>query len=88
MKNAIDLMRIEIQDMNTNEQALVGKVKDIDSQNKKLLNESSTLSEELRIYKDKARQLLEIQLSQATANERILNESLQNCRRSISSNES
>ena len=46
-------MRIEIQDMNTNEQVPVGKVKDIDSQNKKLLNESSTLSEELRITRTK-----------------------------------
>ncbi|MDC3335145.1 hypothetical protein OAV71_01425 [Opitutales bacterium] len=75
MKQAIDLMRVELQDINTNEQALVGKLRDIDSQNKQLLEESSSLTEESMFYKDKARQL-EIQLGQAIANERILNENL------------
>jgi chromosome segregation ATPase len=75
MKQAIDLMRVDLQDMNTNEQALVSKVRDIDSQNKRLLKESSSLSEESTFFKDKSRQL-EIQLSQAVANERILNENL------------
>jgi chromosome segregation ATPase len=61
--------------MNTNENALVTKVRDIDSQNKQLLKESSNLQNESHFHKDKARQI-EIQLSQAIANERILNENL------------
>ena len=75
MKQAIDLMRIEVQDMNANEQALVNKLKDIDFQNKQLLKESSSIDGESKFFKDKVRQL-EIQLSQAVANERILNENL------------
>ena len=75
MKQAIDLMRVDLQDMNTNEQALVGKVRDIDSQNRRLLKESSSLNEEALFHKDKARKF-EIQLSQAVANEIILNENL------------
>jgi chromosome segregation ATPase len=68
-------MRIEVQDMNANEQALVNKLKDIDFQNKQLLKESSSIDGESKFFKDKVRQL-EIQLSQAVANERILNENL------------
>jgi len=64
-----------LQDMNTNEQALVEKVRDIDAQNQRLLEESTTLNDESLFYKDKARQF-EIQLNQAIANERILNENL------------
>jgi chromosome segregation ATPase len=75
MKQAIDLMRVDLQDMNTNEQALVEKVRDIDAQNQRLLEESTSLNDESLFYKDKARQF-EIQLNQAIANERILNENL------------
>ena len=39
MKQAIDLMRVELQDMSSNEQSLVSKVRDIDSQNRLLLDE-------------------------------------------------
>ena len=70
---AIDLMRGELQNMNTNEQGLVTKVRDIDLQNQALLEESSALRGESDFYKDKARQL-EIQLSQVVGNERLLNE--------------
>ena len=48
---------------------------DIDAQNQRLLEESTSLNDESLFYKDKARQF-EIQLNQAIANERILNENL------------
>ena len=73
MEEAIDLMKVELQNMNTNEQGKVSKVRDIDSQNQALLEESSALKQESDFYKDKSRQL-EIQLTQAVGNERILNE--------------
>ena len=46
MKQAIDLMRIEVQDMNTNEQLLVNRLKEIDFQNNQLLKESDDLGGE------------------------------------------
>ena len=42
MKQAIDLMRIEVQDMNTNEQLLVNRLKEIDFQNNQLLKSQTT----------------------------------------------
>ena len=41
MEEAIDLMKVELQNMNTNEQGLVSKLRYIDSQNQALLEESS-----------------------------------------------
>ncbi len=77
LQNAIDLMRAELVDMNTNEKGLISRVRDIDAQNKALLDESSSLKNETSFFKDKSRQL-EIQLNQAIGNERILNENLAN----------
>ena len=54
MKQAIDLMRIEVQDMNANEQALVNKLKDIDFQNKQLLKESTSMDGESKFLKIKS----------------------------------
>ena len=75
LQNAIDLMRAEILDMNTNEKGLISRVREIDAQNKALLNEASTQTNEAKFFKDKSRQV-EIQLNQAIGNERILNENL------------
>jgi chromosome segregation ATPase len=75
MEEAIDLMKVELQNMNTNEQGLVSKVRNIDMQNQALLEESSALKGESDFYKDKSRQL-EIQLTQSVGNERILNENV------------
>ena len=41
-KEGIDLMRLELQNMGTNEQSLVLKVRQIDSENQKLLAETSS----------------------------------------------
>ena len=68
-------MKVELQNMSTSEQGLVSKVRYIDSQNQELLEESSALKQESDFYKDKSRQL-EIQLTQAVGNERILNENI------------
>ena len=54
----------------------------ISRQNKQLLKESSSMDGETKLYKDKVRQL-EIQLSQAVANERILNENLRSSEESV-----
>jgi chromosome segregation ATPase len=75
LQNAIDLMRSELVDMNTNEKGLVSRVRDIDAQNKALLDEASSLQNETSFFKDKSRQF-EIQLNQAIGNERVLNENL------------
>ena len=58
--------------MGTNEQGMVLKVREIDSENQKLLAEASALREESEFYKDKSRKL-EIQLNQSVASERVLN---------------
>jgi chromosome segregation ATPase len=68
-------MRLELQNMGTNEQGMVLKVREIDSENQKLLAEASALREESEFYKDKSRKL-EIQLNQSVASERVLNENL------------
>ena len=62
-------------DMNTNEKGLITKVREIDAQNKSLLEEASSQQNEALFYKDKSRKL-EIQLNQAIGNERVLNENL------------
>jgi len=75
LQDGIDLMRLELQNMGTNEQGMVLKVREIDSENQKLLAEASALREESEFYKDKSRKL-EIQLNQSVASERVLNENL------------
>ena len=75
LQDAIDLMRSELIDMNTNEKGLITKVREIDAQNKSLLEEASSQQNEALFYKDKSRKL-EIQLNQAIGNERVLNENL------------
>ena len=75
LQDAIDLMRSELIDMNTNEKGLITKVREIDAQNKSLLEEASSQQNEALFYKDKSRKL-EIQLNQAIGNERALNENL------------
>ena len=44
MEEAIDLMKVELQNMSTSEQGLVSKVRYIDSQNQELPEESSSLN--------------------------------------------
>ena len=66
-------MRSELQNMGTNEQGLIAKVREIDTQNKLLLNESSSIREESDFYKDKSRRM-EIQLNKAVGSERAMNE--------------
>ena len=45
LKESIDLMRIDLQTMNTNEQSLVAKVRQIDSENVRLVDESQNLKQ-------------------------------------------
>ena len=46
LQDAIDLMRSELIDMNTNEKGLITKVREIDAQNKSLLEEASSQQNE------------------------------------------
>jgi len=73
MLEAIENMRIEIENIEMNERALVGKLKDLDLENQQLLEESGGLHEETGFYKDQARQF-EVQLKQAVAGERVLSQ--------------
>ena len=75
LQDAIDLMRSELIDMNTNEKGLITKMQEIDAQNKSLLEEASSQQNEALFYKDKSRKL-EIQLNQAIGNERVFERKL------------
>lgn len=50
-------MRIELQNMGTNEQGMVLKVREIDSENQRLLAEASSLREESEFFRDKSESL-------------------------------
>jgi len=73
MLEAIESMRVEIENIEMNERTLVAKLKDLDLENQGLLQESGNLHEETGFYKDKAREV-EVQLKQAVAGERALSQ--------------
>jgi len=73
MLEAIESMRVEIENIEMNERTLVAKLKDLDLENQGLLQESGNLHEETGFYKVKAREL-EVQLRQAVAGERALSQ--------------
>jgi chromosome segregation ATPase len=73
MLEAIENMRVEIENIEMNERTLVAKLKDLDLENQQLLQDSGSLHEETGFYKDQARRL-EVQLKQAVAGERSLSQ--------------
>lgn len=73
MLEAIENMRVEIENIEMNERTLVAKLKDLDLENQQLLQDSGSLHEETGFFKDQARRL-EVQLKQAVAGERSLSQ--------------
>ena len=73
MLRAVDLMREEIENIESNERNLITKLKDLDQENQDLMSQSGSLHDERGFFKDKSRNL-EIQLNRAVASERLLSQ--------------
>lgn len=75
MLESVELMRIEIEGIESNERNLINKLEQIDEENQNLLTQTGSLHQDRAFFQERAAQL-DAQLNQTVASERYLKQQL------------